>query len=231
MKHLVTAIVLAGVPAALFAQAMKPVLAVPVAPAGTVLPRNTPVALTLNETLSTKNKRTTVGETFTMSVARNVVLNGYIVIPRGARGVGHISYRTRKGGFGKSGKMEIELDYIEVGDTRIPISGNQRVEGEGNSTATIGTFVFLSMIGAGLITGHSAEIPAGKELSAWTREEVPVLLPVDALTVAQAPSSVGGAIAAVPTAATQQAALAAQVAATRPARAGNMSVRCDTCRR
>lgn len=163
---------------------------------------------------------------FTLSVARNVVMNGHVIIPRGAKGVGHVSYRTKKGGFGKSGKMEVELDYIEMGDQRIPITGNQRVEGEGNSTATIATAAFLSIIGAGLITGRSAEIPRGREMTAWTKEDVPVVFPESALAGPQTPLALEGGIAAAPTAATRAAAQAAQ----RPRPVVNTSVRCLTCR-
>lgn len=162
-----------------------------------------------------------------MSVARNVVMDGHVVIPRGARGIGHVSYRTKKGAFGKSGKMEVELDYIEIGDQRIPITGNERVEGEGNSTATIATAAFLSIIGAGLITGRSAEIPRGREMTAWTKEDVPVIFPSDAQTASQMPTAVNGAIEVAPTAVTR----AAAQAALKPQRKVlNRRVSCDTCR-
>lgn len=74
--------------------------------AATVLPRNTPVYLTLNDTLSTRSKAVKAGQTFTLSVSRNVRLGQYIVIPRGSRAIGTITSRTKKGGFGKSCKME-----------------------------------------------------------------------------------------------------------------------------
>lgn len=156
--------------------ASAPIVAVAPA-AGPILPRNTPVVLALNETLNTKSSRTKVGNTFTLSVAHNVKLGRYIVIPRGSKATGTVLWKTKKGGFGKSGKMEIALNFVEVGDQRIALEGHQREEGEGNSSATVATFVFLSMIGSGLITGHSAEIPAGREITAWTKEDVPVILP------------------------------------------------------
>lgn len=194
--------------------------------AGTFLPRNTPIVLTMNQTLNTKSKSTKVGERFAMTVSRNVKLNGFVVIPRGAKGVGRVTYRTKKGGFGKSGKMEIELEHIEVGDLVIPITAKQRVEGEGNSGATIGTFVFLSMIGAGLITGHSAEIQQGTEITAWTDDDVPVVFPNDVAKAQLAPGVIGDAIAAAPTAEMRT---AAQAPPRRDYRV-NSRVVCETCR-
>lgn len=219
------------IPAAI-AQSGPPVVAVPVETAGTVLPRNTPVYLTLNQTLNTKSSATKRGNTFVLTVDQNVLLRRYVVIPRGSRAVGTIVKRTGKGGFGKSGKLEISLDYIEVGDTRIPIQGSHREEGEGNSTATIATFMFVSMLGSGLITGHSAEIPAGQRFTAWTKDDVPVQLADaggDPMTVPATPATAGTLLAqALPDRAA--AARKAAAAATADREFGNSRVRCDTCR-
>lgn len=209
------------VPGVSSAQASPPLVAVPLAPGAGVLPRNTQVVLRLDETLNTKNKRATKkGETFTLSVARNVLLDGYVVIPRGSKAIGSIPWRTGKGAFGKSGKIELSFDYIEVGDQRIPIAGRHREEGQGNSAATIGTVLFLSIIGAGLITGHSAEIPRGREFTVWTTDEVPV-----SFAGPRAPGSAGAGLVA---------AAAPAVDASGRRRNpdfGNARVRCDTCRR
>lgn len=197
-----------------------PVSAVP------VLPRNTQVLLALNETLSTRSKRQKQGDTFTLTVAQNVVFRGYVVIPRGARATGHISWQTRKGAFGKSGKMELAFDYIEIGDLRIPIEGRHREEGEGNSSATVATALFLSVLGSGFITGHSAELPAGHQFAVWTSEDTPVNLPGDA-PAAIMPQGVVVAqrLEAVPVAVKKP--MPAPAAA--PA-FGNGKVRCLTCR-
>ena len=120
--------------------------------------------------------------------------------------------------------MELSLDYIELGDERIPIEGSHREEGEGNSTATVATFVFVSMLGSGLITGHSAEIPAGHEFSAWTKEDVPVVLP-DA--EGNAPAAVNGAVVATSVPVTGRPVNASPPATTT---FGNRHVKCDTCR-
>jgi len=148
----------------------------------------------------------------------------YIVIPRGSRAIGTIVWRTGKGAFGKSGKMEVTFDYIEVGDTRIPIQGRHREEGEGNSSATVATFVLLSMLGSGFITGHSAEIPAGHQFTAWTKEDMPVQFPDGEQLTATAPP---GVLAAQPFPNSRRP--VTQAAEARPTRFGNSRVRCITC--
>jgi hypothetical protein len=205
-----------------------------------VLPRNTPVYLTVNETLNTKSRRTKKGSTFALSVEQPVRLGRYVVIPRGAKALGTVVYRTGKGAFGKSGKMEVSLDHIEVGDTRIPIEGRHREEGDGNSTATIATFVFVSMLGSGLITGHSAEIPAGQRLTAWTKEDMPVQMPPEEVAqpgpspVYHQPSTLTasptppGVLLATPLPGSRPQPAAATVSARTDF--GNGRIRCLTCR-
>ena len=86
-----------------------PVAAAPVAvpDATRTLPANTEILLSMNEELTTKKNEE--GDTFYMSVVHNVVHDGFIVIPKGARATGEITWRTGKGAFGKSGKLEFSL--------------------------------------------------------------------------------------------------------------------------
>lgn len=140
------------------------------------LPANTEVLLSMNEDLTTKGGNIEEGTMFYLTVASDVKLGDNVIIPRGARGAGEVTWKTGKGAFGKSGKMDIELRYVEVGGQRIPVEGKYRQEGEGNTVATVGT-VLLAGVFAGFVTGKSAKIPRGRELSARTKLDVPVALP------------------------------------------------------
>lgn len=143
---------------------------------GPALPANTEVTLSMNEDLTTKGGRIEEGTQFDLSVTQDVKYEDYVVIPKGSRGVGEVTWLTGKGAFGKSGKMEIELRYVEVNGARIPIIGKFRQEGEGNTAATIGAVVAVGVFG-GFVTGKSARIPRGRELVAFTKEPVPLEIP------------------------------------------------------
>ena len=140
------------------------------------LPANTEVLLSMNQDVTTKGKRWNEGDTFNLTVVHDVVYDGYVVIPKGSRAVGQITWLTDKGMFGKSGKMDIELNYIEVGGRRIDVDGTYRQEGEGNTLATIGGVVLVGVF-AGFITGKSALVPQGRELMAHTQQAIPLALP------------------------------------------------------
>lgn len=161
-----------------------PLQALAVAPAPKhVLPANTEVLLSMNQEVTTKGKTWNEGDTFDLSVVHDVLLGDYVVIPKGTRGVGRITWLTNKGAFGKSGKMDVSLEYLEIGGRRIDIAGTYRQEGEGNTVATIGG-VILAGVFAGFITGKSGRIPQGRELMAHTKADLPVELPAGAVVSA-----------------------------------------------
>jgi hypothetical protein len=158
-------------------QAPEPIVATPiVSPApSTMLPAGTEISLSLNEELSSLRHR--VGQTFNLSVASNVLLGNYVIIPAGTRAVGEITWMTGRGMFGKSGKMHVAIRYIELNGRQIPVEGMFRQEGEGNTVATLATVATVPVVGL-FITGHSAVIPAGRRLVVRLRDNIPVIIPV-----------------------------------------------------
>lgn len=141
-----------------------------------VLPANTEVLLAMNETITTKGDNLKEGSTFSLSVVHDVMLGEYVIIPAGARAVGEVTWLTSKGAFGKSGKMDIALRYVEVNNRRVPLTGTYRQEGEGNTVATVGGVIAAGVFAA-FITGKSGVIPQGRELMARTKSDLPVQLP------------------------------------------------------
>lgn len=178
LRTFAASIALAAVsaPAAVMAQeAAMPVTEV--APATVAQPTllrlsaNTPVSLTLNSALSTKSNLT--GEKFSMTVAQDVIADGQIVVPKGTRAIGLITYAKGNGGFGKSGKMELAFKYLEMAGKQIPLEGTYYQEGAGNTAGTIGAVFAAGVIGGMVVKGKSAEMVAGKDFSATIAQDVP----------------------------------------------------------
>jgi hypothetical protein len=176
----------------------EPIVATPIVPPApsTTLAAGTEIELSLNEELSSLRHR--VGQTFELSVAANVLLGNYVVIPAGTRAVGEIIWMTGRGMFGKSGKMHIAIRYIDLSGRQIPVEGMFRQEGEGNTVATLASVAVAPVVGL-FITGHSAVIPAGRRLVVRLRDDIPVILPQRP----QAPPSPPAPAAQTPAAATQ----------------------------
>lgn len=139
-----------------------------------VLPANTEVLVAMNETITTRGKRFSEGDTFEMSVVNDVMLGDYVVIPKGSRAIGWISWLTSKAVFGKSGKVEITIEYVQVGNRRIPLTGRHRQAGEGNTVATVAAVVTFGWASGFLITGKSGSIYTGTHYKSYTKEDLPV---------------------------------------------------------
>lgn len=178
MKSSLTALSLALLASPTLAQnaAQMPLPVQAARPSNAVLPAGTEVKLRMLQDLTTKGDSLQENDTFTMSVTQDVRHEGYVVIPRGSRAIGRVTFLTSKGMFGKSGKMDIEIEYVEVAGRTINLDGTYRQEGEGNTLATVGGVV-LAGVFAGFITGKSARIPQGRELTAIVAEPVELAFP------------------------------------------------------
>lgn len=139
-----------------------------------MLPANTEVLLTMNETVSSKSHR--LGEKFSLTVAQDVQVDGMTVIPRGTRGVAQITRRTGKGGFGKSGKLDFTFRYLDHNGMRIPIEGRHHQAGEGRTAATVGAVVAAGVIGGLVVKGKNARVEEGREFTVRTLEAIPVTM-------------------------------------------------------
>jgi hypothetical protein len=167
---------------------------------------NTEVVVAPNDTLVTKSVK--VGDKFRISTVFDVMQDGYVLIPRGTPGEATITYRTG-GAFGKSGKMEVSFNWLDLNGRHIPLSGTYRQEGQGNTGAAVGAVVAVGVFGA-FVTGHSASLVSGQQLRAHTVESLAFNVPVGAVAIQTAslapPAPVAVAAHTVPVAAPANAA-------------------------
>jgi len=144
----------------------------PATPAYLTLPANTELTVTPNSDLSSKKLKE--GDSFMFSTVYDVLMNNQIVIPKGTRGQGKVLWRTGKGAFGKSAKMDLSFQWLDMGGRRIVVEGTHRQEGQGNTAATVGTVLAAGVFGA-FVTGKSATVPHGMQLRAFTAEPIQFL--------------------------------------------------------
>ena len=140
------------------------------APMNLSLAAGTPITLAVAEEVSSSTHK--AGDTFKLTVLNDVTVGSTVVIPRGTPASAVITWRTGKGAFGKSGKLEFDLTHIDLGGRAVPVKGSFRQEGEGNTVAT-GVGVIAIGIFAGFITGKRARLPQGRELMSQLAQETP----------------------------------------------------------
>jgi hypothetical protein len=142
-----------------------------IAPDGTItLNTGMPITLAISQEVTSTSHH--AGDMFALTVLNDVRVGDTIVIPRGTPAQAEITWRTGKGAFGKSGKLEFALRYIELNGQRIPVTGNYRQEGEGNTVAAVGAWVAAGVIGGLVVTGHRARLPVGRELQSQLAQPV-----------------------------------------------------------
>lgn len=133
-----------------------------------VLPGHSEIWLVANEEVNSSSAQT--GTRFRLSVSRDVIVDGHVVVPAGSPAFAQVSYRTGKGAYGRSGKLEFDLMSVEIAGRQVPLSGHYRVEGQGNTGATIGAVVAAGLVAGAFVTGHAAIVRTGSEYRGFTLE-------------------------------------------------------------
>jgi hypothetical protein len=141
------------------------------APKKNVIARGTEIRMeTLRELNSNDSK---VGDRFDLEVIEPVKLNGKIVIAAGTRGVGEVTVAKRKGMWGKSGKLETRLLYLDIGEERIRITGAAGGQGKTGTAGVVASLAVVPIAGF-FVTGTSAIVPPRTATVATLDEDVPV---------------------------------------------------------
>lgn len=107
------------------------------------------------------------GDLFEFVVGRDVVVDKYVVIPLGSRGVGHVTDAHAAGSHGKSGGIRLAFDYVFAADgSQIPVAHNKQASqadnGGGVAAATalgILTFGIGGLFAHNFIHGKNVVIP------------------------------------------------------------------------
>jgi hypothetical protein len=134
-----------------------------------ILAPNSEVMVTVPELVTSKKIKE--GDSFQIKTMFDVMQDGVIVIPKGTFGDAKVTWRTGKGAFGKSAKIEVAFESLTLSDGRkLALTGTHRQEGQGNTGATVGAVAAAGLIGGVFVTGRSAELKPGQQLIARTAE-------------------------------------------------------------
>jgi len=116
--------------------------------------------------------------------------------------MGTVTWRTGKGAFGKSAKMEVTFNELTLPNGhRLPLAGMHRQEGQGNTGAAVGAAIAVGVFGA-FVTGKSAIIPVGQHLMARTNEPLAYAIPAGAVVIPTAQLAPAASTAVITPAAT-----------------------------
>ena len=132
-------------------------------------PMGTPLTLTTRTVVSTKDNKP--GDRFYLEVAEDLSYRGQVVVPAGSVAVGEVAMVQRNGHFGKKGKLDINLLYVQTPQGPVRISGKANDEGTSGTITSVATMALVSPLGF-VIHGTSAHIPAGSVVHGYLAQDL-----------------------------------------------------------
>jgi hypothetical protein len=95
------------------------------------------------------------------------------VAKAGAKALGTITHAKKAGMMGKGGELNMRLEYVLVGDSRVRVRGTKGKEGEGKVGTAVALTVLFGPIGL-IKHGKNVEIKEGTPLMAYVDRDTPV---------------------------------------------------------
>ena len=158
MRHLLAA-------CALFAFCLVPALGfAETQPAGILVPGGTNVPVHVIGTVSSGSMKP--GDTFQVQAAKDVVVNGMIVIRSGALGSGTIGEVDHAGGNGHSGALTLNFDWVyavDGGKVHLAQATQRQAEEDRKGASSTATIIGFATFGLGGLFGHN--LAHGREVT------------------------------------------------------------------
>jgi hypothetical protein len=162
------AAVAAAAPAAVAAAA--PAATVVAGQAGTFrLKEGSDVALKFDQDLSSKTAQE--GDPVTLVLDQDLVVGNVVVARAGDKAVGEVTHAKRAGMMGKGGELNMRLDYLKVGDSRVMLRGTKGREGDDKTGTAVALTVLFGPIGL-IKHGKEIDIKQGTPLKAFIADDI-----------------------------------------------------------
>lgn len=165
-------------------------LSLALASMATLVPKGTDVRLSFDQDISSKTAK--IGDKVGFHVVDDVLVDGQVVIKKGAAATGTVTEVAKGRRFGVNARMKIRLDPITAADgTMVPIAARQKGKMTGGNTdkaaiASGAGLLVMGPVGLGIgyfITGKELNVKSGDTLT------TEVTAPTD-VKVSVAPSGV-----------------------------------------
>jgi hypothetical protein len=152
-----------------------PAVAAPIAAASgdasvkVVLTDGSDVALTFDQDLSSKTAAE--GDPVTCVLAEDLKVGDVVVAKAGSKAIGEVTNAKKAGMMGKAGELNIRMDYLKVGSTKIKLRGSKGKEGESGQTSAIVLTVLFGPIGL-IKHGHDIDIKKGTAIKVYVGDDI-----------------------------------------------------------
>jgi len=132
-----------------------------------VLKEGADVNLKFSQDLSSKTA--TEDDPVNLVLDQDLKIGDIVIAKAGAKAVGTITHAKKAGMMGKAGELNMRLQYLIVGDTRLKLRGTKGKEGQGKEGTAVALTVLFGPIGL-IKHGKNVDIKEGTPLLAYTDE-------------------------------------------------------------
>ena len=137
----------------------------------------TEFSIRLDEAISSNTS--VEGDRFTVTLDDDVKLSDGTVLKAGYHGVGEVVEAQKNGMLAKTGKLNIRLVYLRVGDERIRLRANKGAEGDVRVGSTVAAVILFWPV-APFIRGKEVTIRKGTLLHAYADQDIVLTTPLPA---------------------------------------------------
>ena len=136
-----------------------------------VLKEGTDVKLKFAQDLSSKTAAE--DDPVNLVLDEDLKVGDVVAAKAGAKAVGTITHVKKAGMMGKAGELNMRLQYLIVGDSRMKLRGTKGKEGQGKEGTAVALTVLFGPIGL-IKHGKNVEIKQGTPLLAYVDEDFTV---------------------------------------------------------
>jgi hypothetical protein len=147
----------------------KPAEPAAVSSAKVMLKDGTPVNLKFAQTVSSKTAA--VGDTVEFVLDEDLAVGQTVVANKGAKALGTITNAKKSGMMGRGGELNLHLEYLKAGDTKVRLRGVQGKAGDDKTGATVGLVIAFGVLGF-MKHGKQAEVKEGTPIKAYIDQDV-----------------------------------------------------------
>ena len=117
------------------------------------------------------SKTSSEGDPVTLTLVDDLKVGDVVVAKAGSKAIGEVTKAEKSGMMGKAGELNIRLDYLKAGDTKIKLRGTKGKEGESGTTGAVVLTVLFGPIGL-IKHGKNVEIKQGQALHAFVGDDI-----------------------------------------------------------
>lgn len=133
------------------------------------LKEGTEVKLKFSEEISSKTAAP--DDPVNLVLDEDVKVGDIVVAKAGAKAVGTVSNAKKAGMMGKGGELNIRLDHMRVGDTKVRLRGSRGREGDSKTGTAVALTVLFGPVGL-IKHGKNIDVKAGTPLTAYVDDDV-----------------------------------------------------------